>query len=154
MAAVERLQHEAAAFGNEHLFMSRGNSAKLSNGYIPLLVNYTYEYKAAKGLRKWEAGQSREVPIYFTALVVLQDHKITLFSDISGSGKTTFARPRFLGKSSFRNLEKARQSCQRSGLPEIRIQYIISSSIFQGTPANSGSPSPLHSSLGYSRTTF
>lgn len=92
MTRAERLKAQATAFGNEHLFKAHGRSINLVDGYIPPLVNYTYEDKAAKGLRKRIASQAREIPIYFTALEVIQDHEITLLSGASGAGKTTFAK--------------------------------------------------------------
>jgi len=64
----------------------------LAEGYIPLLVNFTFEDKAAKGFRKRNADDIPEPPVYFSALELVKDHKIVLLSGPSGSGKTTFAK--------------------------------------------------------------
>ena len=63
-----------------------------ATGYIPLLVNYTYEDKAAKGLRKRKADDVPEPPIHFTAFEMIRDHRMLLLHGPCGSGKTTLAR--------------------------------------------------------------
>ncbi|KAJ0381905.1 hypothetical protein COL922a_013622 [Colletotrichum nupharicola] len=66
---LKRLRSEAAAFGSEPLLTRPdGTVVNLANGYVPLLSNFTFEDKAAKGLRKRKAGDEREVPVYFSAV--------------------------------------------------------------------------------------
>lgn len=57
---------------------------------IPLLVDYTHEDKAAKGLRRGEAAKLR--PVHFTALEVVAEAKLLLLTAPRGGGKTTLAR--------------------------------------------------------------
>lgn len=88
---VER--HDVATFGNEPLLMlPNGRSVDLTSGYIPLLTRFTFEDKAAKGLRKRRAGQKPEPPIHFSALELVRDNQILLLTGPSGSGKTSFAK--------------------------------------------------------------
>lgn len=74
------------------LILPSNDTINLANGYIPLLVNYTHEDKAAKGLRKRKPDDVPEAPIYFTALEAVRDHRLLMLSGPSGSGKTTFAK--------------------------------------------------------------
>lgn len=84
---------DAAIFGSERLLtLPSGRSIDLASGYIPLLTRFTFEDKAAKGLRKRKAGQKPEPPIHFTALELVLDNKILLLTGPSGSGKTSFAK--------------------------------------------------------------
>ncbi|KAK1517639.1 serine/threonine protein kinase [Colletotrichum costaricense] len=69
-----------------------GATVDLSKGYIPLLARYTFEDKAAQGLRKRKAGDKSENPIHFSALELVRDNSILLLTGPSGSGKTTFAK--------------------------------------------------------------
>ncbi|KAL3296116.1 serine/threonine protein kinase [Colletotrichum asianum] len=90
---LKSLRSKAAAFGSEPLLIRPdGTVVDLANGYIPLLANFTFEDKAAKGLRKRKAGDEREVPVYFSAVELVRDNRILLLTGPSGSGKTTFAK--------------------------------------------------------------
>ncbi|KAH9235850.1 hypothetical protein K456DRAFT_1748461 [Colletotrichum gloeosporioides 23] len=90
---LKRLRSEAAAFGSEPLLTRPdGTVVNLANGYVPLLSNFTFEDKAAKGLRKRKAGDEREVPVYFSVVELVRDNRILLLTGPSGSGKTTFAK--------------------------------------------------------------
>ncbi|MBM3522334.1 MAG: hypothetical protein FJX57_05200, partial [Alphaproteobacteria bacterium] len=62
-------------------------------GYIPPLVRFTHEDKAAKGLRRFEDPNApKQPPVHFTALEVVQQNRLVLLTGEAGSGKTTFAR--------------------------------------------------------------
>ncbi|EQB52247.1 hypothetical protein CGLO_08144 [Colletotrichum gloeosporioides Cg-14] len=90
---LKSLRSKAAAFGSEPLLTRPdGTVVDLANGYIPLLANFTFEDKAAKGLRKRKAGDEREVPVYFSAVEVVRDNRILFLTGTGGSGKTTFAK--------------------------------------------------------------
>ncbi|WYZ42725.1 hypothetical protein EsH8_VI_000424 [Colletotrichum jinshuiense] len=89
----ERHQTAAKAFGNDPLLiLPNGTVVDLARGYIPLLTRFTFEDKAAKGLRKRKAGEKPENPIYFSALELLRNNPILLLTGLSGSGKTTFGK--------------------------------------------------------------
>ena len=91
LLSLER--HDVASFGSEPLLtLPDGRSIDLASGYIPLLTQFTYEDKAAKGLRKRKAGQKPEPPIHFSALELVRDNQILLVTGPSGSGKTSFAK--------------------------------------------------------------
>ncbi|KAF4428495.1 hypothetical protein CFRS1_v007703 [Colletotrichum fructicola] len=69
---LQSLRSKAAAFGSEPLLTRPdGTVVGLTNGYIPLLANFTFEDKAAKGLRKRKVGDEREVPVYFSAVELM-----------------------------------------------------------------------------------
>lgn len=85
--------HDVASFGSEPLLtLPSGHFMDLASGYIPLLTRFTFEDKAAKGLRKRKAGQKPEPPIHFSALELVRDNQILLLTGPSGSGKTSFAK--------------------------------------------------------------
>ncbi|KAI0472672.1 serine/threonine protein kinase [Xylariaceae sp. FL0804] len=93
MANIDRVQAAAVAFGDEPLFAAPdGGVVTLSRGYIPLLVNYTHEDAAAKGLRKGKERREPEPPLHFSALELIRDHPLLLLSGPSGAGKTTLAK--------------------------------------------------------------
>ncbi|TRL37828.1 SUMF1/EgtB/PvdO family nonheme iron enzyme [Rhizobium straminoryzae] len=102
IARVDRLRQvlldHALTLGPSPL-MARpdGSVATLAEGYIPLLVNFTEEDKAAKGLRKLKEQAEPEPPVYFSALEMARDHDALLLVGETGSGKTTFARHLALG---------------------------------------------------------
>lgn len=84
---------DAASFGSEPLLtLPNGYSVDLASGYITLLTRFTFEDKAAKGLRKRKPGQKPEPPIHFSALELVRDNQILLLTGPSGSGKTSFAK--------------------------------------------------------------
>lgn len=90
---VEQFRTAAIAFGNESLLISpNGQSINLAEGYIPLLVNFSFEDKAAKGLRKRHADDKIEAPMYFSAFEVVRDNKYVLLTGPTGSGKTSLAK--------------------------------------------------------------
>ncbi|KAF2710855.1 serine/threonine protein kinase [Pleomassaria siparia CBS 279.74] len=87
------LQTTAVGFGSEPLLvLPNGHVENLANGYIPLLVNFTFEDKAAKGLRKRTPNDKPEPPVYFSALELVRDYQMVLLCGGAGSGKTTFAK--------------------------------------------------------------
>jgi iron(II)-dependent oxidoreductase len=89
----QSLQNAAKEFGSEFLLvLPNGHTANLANGYIPLLVNFTFEDKAAKGLRKRTPNDKPKTPVYFSALELVRDCKMVLLCGSAGSGKTTFAK--------------------------------------------------------------
>ena len=93
MDIIESLRVEAATYGGEPLLaLSDGQIITLSSGYVPLLANFTFEDKAAKGLRKRTCDDKPELQVHFSALELVRDFEILLLSGPSGSGKTTFAK--------------------------------------------------------------
>ncbi len=93
VAPRERLLAEARKFGNAPLLaLPDGSVADLKTGYIPLLVNFTFEDKAAKGLRKLQDQAEPEPAVYFTALEMVSDHAAVVLTGERGSGKSSFAR--------------------------------------------------------------
>ncbi|KAL6704496.1 hypothetical protein ACN47E_008125 [Coniothyrium glycines] len=72
--------------------LNDGRSIDLATGYMPLLVNFTVEDHAAKGLRKRGPESVIEPSIHFTAFELVRDHKLLLLRGASGTGKTTFAK--------------------------------------------------------------
>ncbi|TGR65731.1 hypothetical protein EN837_23020 [bacterium M00.F.Ca.ET.194.01.1.1] len=92
-ALRDRLFSRAKAFGDEPLLSLPGGSvATLKEGYIPLLVNFSFEDKAAKGLRKLKDRSEPEPAVYFSALEVVRDNAAIALVGETGSGKSTFAR--------------------------------------------------------------
>ncbi|OLN97157.1 Serine/threonine-protein kinase pkn1 [Colletotrichum chlorophyti] len=92
-ASANTTQAPADGFGSEPLLtLPDGRAVDLASGYIPLLVRYTHEDKAAKGLRKRKPGEKPKKPIYFSALELVRDSKILFLTGPSGSGKTTFGK--------------------------------------------------------------
>lgn len=90
---MDHLRTQALAFGDEPLLTSpSGDLLNLSHGFVPLLVNYTHEDKAAKGLRKRGAVARPDAPVYFSAVEVVRDHRAVLLTGEQGAGKTTFAK--------------------------------------------------------------
>ncbi|ORY08619.1 hypothetical protein BCR34DRAFT_666019 [Clohesyomyces aquaticus] len=70
---LHQLQAQASHFGNEPLLVHpNGKNIDLATGYIPLLANFTFEDKAAKGLRKRTADDEVEPPVYFSALELVR----------------------------------------------------------------------------------
>lgn len=63
----------------------------IADGYLPLLVRYTFEDAAAKGLRKLTAGHQPLRPEHFTALEMVQREPLLVLHGEPGSGKSTFA---------------------------------------------------------------
>ncbi|KAK1964911.1 hypothetical protein LY78DRAFT_704043 [Colletotrichum sublineola] len=91
--SIQLQQTSVAQFGNEPLLaLPDGTIVDLATGYVPLLGRFTFEDKAAKGLRKRNVGEEPEPPLYFTALELVRDNQFLLLAGPSGSGKTTFAK--------------------------------------------------------------
>lgn len=91
--SMDKLNEVARGFGTEVLLnLPDGRTIDIASGFIPLLVNFTFEDKAAKGLRKRTAEDKPEPPIHFSALEVVRDNNILVINGSSGSGKTTFAK--------------------------------------------------------------
>ena len=71
---------------------NRLQQLNLSEGVLDMLVDYTLEDKAAKGLRAFKEDTTEpETPVHFTALEVASFDARMLLVGESGSGKTTFA---------------------------------------------------------------
>lgn len=91
--ALDGLLEQTRAFGSAPLLaLPDGSVADLATGYIPLLVNFTFEDKAAKGLRKLKDQPEPEPAVYFTALEMVRDHPAVVLTGETGSGKSSFAR--------------------------------------------------------------
>jgi len=91
--ALDGLLAEARAFASSPLLaLPDGTVADLSTGYIPLLVNFTFEDKAAKGLRRLKEQAAPEPAVYFSALEIVRDNPVVILAGETGSGKTSFAR--------------------------------------------------------------
>jgi iron(II)-dependent oxidoreductase len=73
------------------LFVRDRRAVTLAEGCIPALVDFSFEDKAAKGLRRLRDAAPRP-PQYFTALEVAQDATVLLLLGEAGSGKTALAR--------------------------------------------------------------
>lgn len=92
-ALRDQLYSKAKAFGDEPLLsLPDGKVATLEEGYIPLLVNFSFEDKAAKGLRKLKDQAEPEPAVYFSALEVVRDNATLALIGETGSGKSTFAK--------------------------------------------------------------
>ncbi|KXH61891.1 serine/threonine protein kinase [Colletotrichum nymphaeae SA-01] len=120
--SIDDLQAAAKRYGAEPLLvLPNGTTLDLSNGYIPLLARYTFEDKAAQGLRKGKAGEEPENPIHFSVLELVRDNSILLLTGPSGSGKTTFAKHLSYGLASS-GLSNTRP-LSRNDLGDIKEEY-------------------------------
>ncbi|WP_137181608.1 SUMF1/EgtB/PvdO family nonheme iron enzyme [Roseomonas sp. AR75] len=81
------LDHCAATI----LFVRDGRAVTLAEGCIPALVDFSFEDKEAKGLRRLRDATPHP-PQYFSALEVAQDAPVLLLVGEAGSGKTVLAR--------------------------------------------------------------
>lgn len=89
----DRLFSTARDFGQDPLLaLPDGTVCDLATGYVPLLVNFSFEDKAAKGLRKLKDQSEPEPAVYFSALEMVRDYKAVLLAGETGSGKTSFAK--------------------------------------------------------------
>lgn len=68
-----------------------GTGAVPAQAYIPLLVNFSDEDKAARGLRKFTDG-APPPPAFFSALEMVRDHPVLLLTGDTGAGKSAFAQ--------------------------------------------------------------
>ncbi len=70
-----------------------GEAIGLAEGFIPRLVRWTEEDKAAKGLRSLRESQAQpQPPIHFSVLEVIQESRATLLLAETGGGKSILAR--------------------------------------------------------------
>ena len=75
------------------LFADGQRVVRLGQGCMPLLVDVTFEDKAAKGLRSLrDAPGGARIAQHFTALEVAADAPLLLLLGEAGAGKTVFAR--------------------------------------------------------------
>ena len=72
--------------------MQDGGALGIRDGFIPRLVTYTAEDRAAKGLRSFrdQKGESHP-PLHFAALELVQDERFVLLMAGRGEGKTSLA---------------------------------------------------------------
>ena len=82
--------------GHRHeilMMLKSGVMLDFQEGFIPRLVSYTHEDKAAKGLRSLKArNREPEPPIHYSALEMIQENRCTLLMAGAGGGKTSFGR--------------------------------------------------------------
>jgi iron(II)-dependent oxidoreductase len=82
----------APAKGQPWITLRSGEQLPFPDGFIPRLVAFTHEDKAAKGLRSLkERGAEAERPFHFSALEIIQENRCTLLTAPAGGGKTGFA---------------------------------------------------------------
>ncbi len=74
------------------LALPNGRILSHAEGYSPLLVNFTAEDKAAKGLRSLTPATAPPPPVYLSALEVTCENPALLLVGERGSGKTSFAK--------------------------------------------------------------
>ncbi len=92
-ALRENLLASARSYGQAPLLaLPDGTTADLDRGYIPLLVNFSFEDKAANGLRRLRGQTEPEPAVYFSAIEMARDHPSLILAGETGSGKTTFGR--------------------------------------------------------------
>lgn len=77
---------------DEALYRVAGQPVALADGYVPLLLDYTHEDRAAKGLRAFVADQQKGPPVYFSAAQLVDEAPLLLLHGPAGSGKSTLAR--------------------------------------------------------------
>lgn len=70
----------------------RAPQAHPQHAYLPLLVAYTHEDAAAKGLRKLASQAAVQRPVHFTALEMAGRERLLMLTGEHGSGKTSFAQ--------------------------------------------------------------
>ncbi|MFT4044475.1 MAG: hypothetical protein QM673_15060, partial [Gordonia sp. (in: high G+C Gram-positive bacteria)] len=58
---------------------------------VPLLVDFTEEDRAAKGLRTFTEETGGRAPVHFTAMEMVRDYPVLVLAGASGSGKSVFA---------------------------------------------------------------
>ncbi len=78
--------------GSTILDMQDGGALGIRDGFIPRLVTYTAEDRAAKGLRSFrdQKGESHP-PLHFAALELVQDERFVVLMAGRGEGKTSLA---------------------------------------------------------------
>ncbi len=70
-----------------------GEAIGLAEGFIPRLVRWTEEDKAARGLRSLrETHAQPQPPIHFSVLEIIQESRATLLLAETGGGKSILAR--------------------------------------------------------------
>jgi iron(II)-dependent oxidoreductase len=94
MTVAEHCRFLIERYGETPLFAvpgARPATATIREFYLPLLVDYTHEDAAAKGLRKFAGDQPQAPPVYFSALERACAEQHLLLLGERGSGKTSFA---------------------------------------------------------------
>lgn len=74
------------------LYGVEGREVALADGYLPLLLDYSHEDRAAKGLRVFQADQQKAPAVYFEAAQIIAESPWLLLHGPEGSGKSTLAR--------------------------------------------------------------
>ena len=97
-----------------------GEAIGLAEGFIPRLVRWTEEDKAAKGLRSLNETRTQPTPpIHFSVIEIIQQNRATLLLAESGGGKSALAQHLRLCLASA-NLDRLNRSVPRNDLGDVR----------------------------------
>ncbi|KAK9413220.1 putative C-type lectin protein [Seiridium unicorne] len=73
----------SANFGSEPLLaLPGGRIFDLAHGYVLLLVDFTQQDKASKGLWKCKPNERPKRPVHFSALRLMRDERVLLFDEL------------------------------------------------------------------------